>query len=134
VPARYGDPPAEALPWRVQRTPPAAGTRLLALSEIPDGGCVEWRSPPGQGLASLLLQRAGQGVQAYVNVCPHLGLPLNGRSGEFLLLGPDRLQCAYHCAVFRLADGQCIEGPAVGFALDAVPVEVVAGVVHVAIP
>jgi nitrite reductase/ring-hydroxylating ferredoxin subunit len=38
--------------------------------------------------------------------------------------------CAYHCAVYRFEDGVCIDGPAVGLRLDALPIEVVDGEVR----
>ena len=40
--------------------------------------------------------------------------------------------CAFHCAVFRFADGVCVEGPALGMHLAAVPVRVDNGDVVVA--
>ena len=48
------------------------------------------------------------------------------------MLGDARIMCAYHCSVFRLQDGVCIDGPANGMALDAVSVEVRDGQVFLA--
>lgn len=75
----------------------------------------------------LLLFRGSTGVVAYVNECPHFSLPLNSQSGQFLLLRGERLMCAWHCAIFGLATGRCIEGPAAGHSLEAVPVTEVNG-------
>jgi nitrite reductase/ring-hydroxylating ferredoxin subunit len=47
------------------------------------------------------------------------------------MLPGERVMCAYHCAVFRLADGFCTEGPAQGMSLDRVPVMVSGGEVRV---
>lgn len=71
-------------------------------------------------------------VWAYVNVCPHFSLPLNSQPNTFLIVGERQVMCAYHCAVFNFADGLCIEGPAEGLSLDAVPVNLVDGDVLVA--
>lgn len=107
---------------------PAAGTRLCRMDAIPDGGCVGYRhaEPERPGL---MICRSGERVHAYVNICPHLSLPLDGERGEFMIDGPEQVMCAYHCAVFRFSDGLCIQGPARTLHLDAVPVEIVDGYV-----
>ena len=110
--------------WQSHRGAPSPGQRLCPLDSIPDGGCSELRESPQDGAFSLLLYRRGAQVKAYVNCCPHFSLPLNSRPNEFLLLAEERIMCAYHCAVFRLQDGHCIDGPAEGMALDEVPVEI----------
>jgi nitrite reductase/ring-hydroxylating ferredoxin subunit len=79
----------------------------------------------------VLLYRSGLEVKAYINCCPHLSLPLNARPGEFLLMSGERIMCAHHCAVFRLQDGHCVDGPAGKTALEAVSVEVRDGQIFV---
>jgi nitrite reductase/ring-hydroxylating ferredoxin subunit len=96
---------------------------LCRLADIPDGDCLEVHV----GERSFMVARSGANVWAYVNVCPHFSLPLNSQPNEFLVVGERRVMCAYHCAIFRFEDGRCIEGPAEGLGLDALPVEVVAG-------
>jgi nitrite reductase/ring-hydroxylating ferredoxin subunit len=110
--------------WQNHRYAPAVGQRLCALESVPEGACTELRYGAGEDAFALLLYRSGLDVKAYVNCCPHFSLPLNARPGEFLLMTEARLMCAYHCAIFRLDDGHCIDGPAVGMALDSVPIEV----------
>jgi nitrite reductase/ring-hydroxylating ferredoxin subunit len=110
--------------WRSHRDAPAPGQWLCALDSVPEGGCSELRYGERDGAFSMLLYRRGGEVAAYVNCCPHFSLPLNSRPGEFLMLSEERVMCAYHCAVFRLRDGHCIEGPAEGMSLDRVPVEI----------
>jgi nitrite reductase/ring-hydroxylating ferredoxin subunit len=100
-------------------TIPEAGLRLCQLAEIPDGGCI--------GVAGMVVCRSGSSVRAYLNLCPHLSLPLDANRGDFLLDGPEQVMCVYHCSVFRFADGLCVRGPARTLHLDAVPVQVVAG-------
>ena len=118
--------------WRSQRGAPAPGQWLCSLESVPDGGCSEVRDGPQDGAFTMLLYRRGADVTAYVNCCPHFSLPLNSRAGEFLLLSGERIMCAYHCAIFRLQDGYCVDGPAVGMGLDSVPVEIREGYVFMA--
>lgn len=110
--------------WKTHRYAPASGQRLCALEGVPEGACTELRYGRGDDAFTMLLYRSGLDVKAYVNCCPHFSLPLNARAGEFLLLGGERIMCAYHCAIFRLQDGHCVDGPAVGMGLDRVPIEI----------
>lgn len=103
------------------------GKLLCRLDSIEDGGCTEVPSiGTGDGLRVIVVRKA-QTAWAYVNRCPHFSLPLNAAPDRFLTFAPHRLMCAYHCAVFRFEDGVCIEGPAQGMRLDAIPVTVVDG-------
>lgn len=79
----------------------------------------------------MLVYRSGLEVKAFINCCPHFSLPLNARPGEFLLMSGARIMCAHHCAVFRLEDGQCVDGPAGKTVLQGLPVEIRDGQVFV---
>lgn len=105
---------------------PATGTQLCSVASIPDGGCIGYRAAEPEKLG-LMICRSGDAVYAYVNICPHLSLPLDGERGEFMIDGPQQVMCAYHCAVFRFTDGLCVQGPARTLHLDAVPIEVIDG-------
>lgn len=70
----------------------------------------------------VVLDEEGQ-VRAYLNVCKHLPIPLDGGTGDFFDDGRTHLFCGTHGARYRLADGRCVEGPCRGAHLDAVPVE-----------
>ena len=96
---------------------------LCRLDAVPDGDCLE----VVHGGRSIVLMRSAGHVWAYANVCPHFSLPLNAQPNEFLVIGARQVMCAYHCAVYRFEDGVCIDGPAVGLRLDALPIEVVDG-------
>lgn len=61
------------------------------------------------GEALLLGRRAGGGVFAYADSCPHRGMPM--RHGSF---AGDTLRCCYHGWAFRAADGRCTAIPALG--------------------
>ena len=72
----------------------------------------------------MLLYRSGLEVKAFINCCPHLSLPLNSRPGEFLLMSGERIMCAHHCAVFRLAGWPVRRRAGRQDSLEAVPVEI----------
>src|ERR1700750_3157476 len=110
--------------WRDHRYAPAPGTLLCRLDSVADGACKELRFGEGDGMLSLLLHRDGQTVNAFVNSCPHFSLPLNSRPNQFLLLADKRVMCAWHCAVFRMSDGHCIDGPAEGLGLERIAIVV----------
>jgi nitrite reductase/ring-hydroxylating ferredoxin subunit len=108
--------------WQDHRHVPPPGTLLCELQAIPDGGCRELRFGPDAAAFNLLLHRHGAQVRAYVNSCPHFSVPLNAHPGQFVLLEQRRIMCAWHCSVFDLDNGHCIDGPARGMSLEPVPV------------
>jgi nitrite reductase/ring-hydroxylating ferredoxin subunit len=109
---------------------PPAGLKLCEVTAIPDGGCIGYRfedvERPG-----VMICRSGDQVRAYMNVCPHLSLPLDAQRGVFMTDGPEEVMCAFHCAVFRFSDGLCVRGPARTLHLNAVPIDIIDGQVVV---
>jgi nitrite reductase/ring-hydroxylating ferredoxin subunit len=102
------------------------------MDSVGDGACKELSFGEGDGMLSLIVHRRATLVRAFVNRCPHFSLRLNARPDHFLVLTGERVMCAWHCAVFRLDDGHCIEGPARGMGLDPVPVEARDGSIYLA--
>jgi len=107
-----------------------AGTELIALSRIPEGGFAEAEALVDGELESLILHRSAAGVRAWLNVCPHAGRRLDWAPGEFLKSKDGLLVCAVHGASFETDGGECIAGPCRGEHLRAVAVEVHEGAVH----
>ena len=107
-----------------------AGTELIALSRIPDGGFAEAEALVDGDLASLILHRRGDGVRAWLNVCPHAGRRLDWAPGEFLKSKDGLLVCAVHGASIETDGGACVAGPCRGEHLRAVAVRIRDGVVH----
>jgi nitrite reductase/ring-hydroxylating ferredoxin subunit len=103
---------------------PLPGAFLCHLDSIDEGDCREVSLGEGENSLSVLLHRQGNSVRAYLNICPHFSLPLNGKQGRFLLVGSAHIMCAWHCAVFKLEDGRCTSGPAWGMSLERIPVRV----------
>lgn len=111
--------------WRDMPTAPAPGTELCALEEITEGGSKEVVFGMGHEAFRVLLLRAGAGVAAYHNCCPHFSLPLNYEPDIFHIFDGEVLMCAHHTAMFKIATGECFDGPCAGARLAAVPVAVV---------
>ncbi len=53
-------------------------------------------------------------VHAYLNRCPHLGVPLNWDDDQFMDSEGSLLRCATHGALFEPESGLCILGPCRG--------------------
>lgn len=99
-------------------TPP-----LIPADALPSEGATEVAASLDGEDVSLILTRAGGGVRAWLNVCPHAGRRLDWAPGQFLLDKAGHLVCAAHGASFRRDDGLCVAGPCKGQSLAAVAVE-----------
>jgi nitrite reductase/ring-hydroxylating ferredoxin subunit len=110
--------------WQDHRYVPPTGALLCQSDAVFDEKCKELRYGEGDAAFTMLLYRQGDDIRAYLNKCPHFSLPLNAKPDEFLMLGDGKVMCAYHCAIFRLNDGHCIDGPARGMGLDPIPIEI----------
>lgn len=105
------------------------GERILCrLEEIEDGGAKGFPAPPGRFMGFFLV-RQGEAVFAYVNSCPHIGVPLEWVPDQFLDARREFIQCSTHNAFFRIADGYCIGGPCAGESLEMLPARVAEGLV-----
>ena len=91
---------------------------LCQLTDIPDAGAIE-ANAFGE---SIVVLRYGDQVNAYLNICPHAGRPLNWAPGRFLL-SHGQLVCAAHGAAFKPESGECIGGPCRGQSLKRVHIE-----------
>lgn len=101
-------------------TPPAPGTVLAGLDDLPDPGA----KPSDYAGLPILVVRSGETVRAYVNVCPHQGRPLSLPSGKTLVSEGRYVVCPFHGASFDVATGACAGGPAGKAGLKPVAVEV----------
>jgi nitrite reductase/ring-hydroxylating ferredoxin subunit len=108
---------------------PAPGTRLCALEDILDGKGRVFTWGSGKNAFGMIVLRRGDAVSAFVNICPHFRIPLDGLGRlttfrEFVL-------CSHHYAAFRSEDGYCVEGPCEGASLDSMPVVVEHGIISI---
>lgn len=67
--------------------------------------------------------RADGVARAYLNVCPHVGLPIDGRRGEYWYVDGLHLGCVHHGAIFEPTTGLCTRGPCEGLSLIALSIE-----------
>lgn len=99
-----------------------APRKLCRLDELEDGESRGFPAPPGD-FVGLFVVRQGKRVFAYVNSCPHIGVPLDWTPDEFLDAQGTHIQCSTHGALFRIEDGYCTKGPCTGETLTALGVE-----------
>ncbi len=104
---------------------------MCALQDITDGGCKEFVFGAGKDALRLVIFREREEAWGYVNICPHFHIPLNSRPDQFMIVAERRIMCAYHCSVFRFEDGYCTDGPGKGMNLEAVPLDIEDGHIHI---
>lgn len=106
---------------------PPSPLRIAAghASDLFAGSVRVVRLPPdGRIPREALIVRDQSGtLRAYLNLCQHLPIPLDGGSRRFLTRDADHLQCGTHGARYRLSDGLCVEGPCQGRSLIALELE-----------
>ena len=82
-----------------------------------------------EGNRYIALFRLGDGVQAYLNTCPHQGRSLNWAPDQFLIGKDGKLVCPHHGACFDINSGACVSGPCEGASLTSVDIELRDGMV-----
>jgi nitrite reductase/ring-hydroxylating ferredoxin subunit len=101
----------------------------------PDGGPVLGRPPdfPDREAVPVIYRRAdgrnasvlavcrGAELRAYLDLCPHVFLPLTRRGQRVLSGDGERLRCTKHGAEFAVADGPGLSGPGSACGLTSVP-------------
>lgn len=86
---------------------------------------VVWgRLENGRPREVLVLATPAGEPRAYLNVCEHLPVPLDGGTREFLNRAGTHLMCGTHGALYRFEDGYCVEGPCEGSSLERVPLRI----------
>lgn len=103
---------------------------LCRLDDLPDGEARGFDPAPG-GFTGLFAIRRGDTVFAYVNSCPHIGVPLDWAPHRFLSRDGTRIVCSVHGAEFRIEDGECTRGPCLGDCLEQVMIQIQDGMVLV---
>lgn len=91
---------------------------LCHLDEIGEGQSRGFTLPNQETVFAV--KRDGQ-VYVYRNSCPHLGIELEWLEDQFLDSEGALIQCSTHGALFVIESGECVAGPCLGKALQAVP-------------
>ena len=86
-----------------------------------------------KGVSLFLVRKHGE-LNAYINCCPHVGVPLEWQPNQFLDSSLSLIQCSTHGALFTIEEGNCVSGPCVGDHLQKLRVEECHGEIHVALP
>ena len=102
---------------------------LIQLNQIDDGDSAAVTATIDGVKTNLIVVRQGQQAFVYINVCPHIGAPLDFEPGRFLNLEKDLIQCSVHGALFTIDVGNCVQGPCIGKHLTPVPTHIKKGAV-----
>jgi len=100
---------------------------LCALTDIPN--CEALAFPYGDK-QTLVVTRRGLRAWAYVNRCPHAGVPLEWQEHRFMSLDRSQLQCSTHGALFNVDNGYCTWGPCQGRSLQSLSIVIENGVIY----
>ena len=101
-----------------------AGDIICAVSDIDDGAAKEISYRTDNEVHDIFIQRIGEDIFGFMNVCPHAGTPLNMEEGQFMEKSGKYLMCHTHGALFQLSDGLCVAGPCNGSRLQAVDITI----------
>lgn len=96
---------------------------LCNTHDIPNFQSKSFDLDTTQGKLELFAVRLDKQVQAYLNHCPHLGIPLNWQPDQFMSLEGTHIQCSTHGALFTLEEGHCVAGPCSGQSLTMLDTE-----------
>jgi nitrite reductase/ring-hydroxylating ferredoxin subunit len=110
--------------WSEVPRAPQAGTVIGSRDDLPDGQATLLALDTGGGVAQpfrLLLLRNGEHVSAFVNRCPHFGVPLASNQAQLIFKSQINITCNVHYARFRWSDGVCEAGECLGEGLLPIP-------------
>ncbi len=93
---------------------------LCAVTDIADGGSAGFQVTEDDVSHDLIAVRKGAAVYVYRNSCPHQGDMLDYPAGQCMDDTKTHILCAVHMALFRVEDGECIDGPCFGEHLAAI--------------
>ncbi|HMA48856.1 MAG TPA: Rieske (2Fe-2S) protein [Magnetospirillaceae bacterium] len=110
---------------RLTSTP--VGVALGALDIVADGKARGFVIEMQAGRFYGFVVRQGETVRGYVDRCPHMGFQLVQRLDDYLTPSGEMIACAWHSALFDIADGRCLGGPCRGQRLIPWPVAVIDG-------
>ena len=106
-------------------TPEAELMTLCGLDELLEGDARGF-DPLQRGRDALFIVKRGATLKAYRNHCPHQGASLPWRKNAYLNADGSRIVCSAHGALFDIDTGHCLQGPALGQALEPMDVHLTA--------
>lgn len=105
-----------------------AGVKLGSIETIADGKARNFVLQMRAGRFHGFIVRRGDAAFAYVDRCPHMGLPLAQTLDDYLTPSGDLIACSWHSALFKVDTGECVGGPCPGQRLTPWPVAVIDGI------
>jgi len=103
---------------------------LCKTTDIEDPGSKSFELKIKRKTQSIFVVHKDGEFFAYYNQCPHTGANLEWQEDQFLDLDKTLIQCATHDALFIIGSGKCIAGPCTGDALQAIPLTIKDGEIH----
>jgi nitrite reductase/ring-hydroxylating ferredoxin subunit len=107
---------------KIYQTP--ANVRLCSLETIADGKARNFVLDIAGKYFHGFIVRRGSEVFGYVDLCPHMQLPLAQKLDHYLTPDGQLIACSWHDALFRIENGKCVGGPCTGQSLQTWPVKV----------
>ena len=106
---------------------------LCALGDLDDPDTKSFVIPALEHARPLriIATRLGDEVFAWVNACPHAGVPLDDEPGRLLDASGQFLVCFRHGAMFTRGSGMCLRGPCRGRRLLPISVRIEDGFVKI---
>ena len=101
----------------------AVATVIGRLKDFPDRAATPVRYRAGEREVWVILVRRGSQLCAYLDLCPHMFLPLTQRGRRVLSADGERLRCTNHGAEFAVADGRALGGSVTACGLTSVKIE-----------
>ena len=103
---------------------------LCKTSDIEDPGSRGFEVKIRRKTQDIFVVHKNGEFYAYIDSCPHTGAPLEWQENQFLDLDGELIQCAVHDARFLIDTGDCIAGPCRGDRLQALPLKIANGEIH----
>lgn len=94
---------------------------LCLLSDLEEGKVIKAK----EKRKHLLLTKYEGEVLCYENNCPHLGVPLDLDTGNFIASDKEHFECQSHGALFKINNGLCISGPCRSLSLNKIDIEII---------
>lgn len=109
------------MPWNDYASSPPPGTPLCTLDDLTRSRVISVAPDNGHGVFPIVVVATDAGPRAYMNLCPHLDLPLDLRSNQILSADGTLLLCSNHQAGFRVTDGVGVKDLAIDCELEPIP-------------
>ncbi len=90
---------------------------LCLLDDLVDGKAMVIEGSLNIDDCGVIVVKKGKKINAFLNLCPHAGLPLNLNDANVLASDNFHLICKNHAALFDPCSGLCVSGPCFGKSL-----------------